>query len=78
MMSASAEELSHRLAYDRILVAGAAVYTYDRMLTAGKEIELIWRRHKIGAVIPVLFASMHLFTTLLLALDLALIPSPHT
>jgi len=63
MMSASAEELSHRLAYDRILVA---------------EIELIWRRHKIGAVIPVLFASMHLFTTLLLALDLALIPSPHT
>ncbi|KAH9929220.1 uncharacterized protein B0H18DRAFT_1209960 [Fomitopsis serialis] len=77
-MSASAEEPSHRLADDRILVACAAVYTYDRMLTVGKEIELIWHRKKIGVVIPVLFASMHLFTVLLLVLDMAFIPSPHT
>ncbi|KAH9927685.1 uncharacterized protein B0H18DRAFT_1003309, partial [Fomitopsis serialis] len=43
-----------------IVTSAFTLYVYDRMLTFGSEIDLIWRRKRTGITIPVLYTSMHM------------------
>ncbi|KAH9927702.1 uncharacterized protein B0H18DRAFT_1003427 [Fomitopsis serialis] len=50
------------------VTSALALYVYDRILTFGSEIDMIWRRKKIGIAIPVLYTSMHMLVLLYLLL----------
>ena len=47
-----------------------ALYFYEKILVYYQEIDLIWRRRKIGLVIPVVYGTMHISTTLYLLMYL--------
>ncbi|KAH9911630.1 uncharacterized protein B0H18DRAFT_346300 [Fomitopsis serialis] len=66
------------IVYNRLVIAGAAVYAYDRVLTAGREVELIWRQGRIGIAVPILLGCMHFSTIFLLVLGIDFMTPPQS
>ncbi|KAH9916645.1 uncharacterized protein B0H18DRAFT_884664 [Fomitopsis serialis] len=55
--------------------SSSALYFYDRVLTFGQEVDLIWRRERIGIAVPTFYVTLHASMILDFILDIATLPS---
>ncbi|KAH9907696.1 uncharacterized protein B0H18DRAFT_898008, partial [Fomitopsis serialis] len=49
----------------------SALYFYERVLTFGQEVDLIWRRERIGIAVPTFYVTLHAAMALFLLLNIA-------
>ncbi|KAI0714119.1 hypothetical protein C8Q72DRAFT_869359 [Fomitopsis betulina] len=55
---------------DYILLSGAALYVYDRLLVFAQEIDLMWDHKNTGILIPFFYGVMHMSTALFLIVQI--------